>query len=163
MQFAKALALDDSPEYLAYTAITDVMTSDPTLKRIGTSFRVWAGGEGDHAEPASDVAPSVWLDVDAGDSRWSEESEHRCHVHVRIGIVSPGSSIRDFWNLGHAIRRALWPTDATQLAAVRTKIGATIHRGELIGGWSRKAVENDSGVWAQAGEAVLKLVVTVDT
>lgn len=155
------LALPDSEETIAFRAVESILRSDADLSRVIKTFVAWRGEPVDNEPPTASMCPYLMIVPSARPSGWVTEGQHEEPLQIGIFAAVVGSDADQIMNLWGAIRRALFPQDATQRTSVLTKVNAAgIVNGEItMPAYTVKAEKGDQVVMLGTGTLELYLMV----
>ena len=111
------MALPDSVQSLAYTAIVNTLQADPVLSANLKTLMTWTGET--PIPPASDNTPYVRLTPKPMPvQKWPSTCFVREDLTIDVETVCDGSDIRAGMDVWQAILRALFPLDQDQFGLV---------------------------------------------
>ncbi len=113
------LDLPDSEETIAFRAVERILRNDPTLKRTLRHFHAWRGEQDDVLFPSPATCPELTIAPRPQASAWEAEGLHKMPFTIGFTLSVNGTNVDQLMNLWGAVRRALWPRDPVQMAAVR--------------------------------------------
>jgi hypothetical protein len=157
------LALPDAEETIAFRAIEKILALDPTLKRVLRHFHAWRGETDDLLQPTPSTCPHLGIAPRPQASRWEAEGMHSMPFSISLQLAVNGSNVDQLMNLWGAVRRALWPRDAAQMAEVRALVlNAAITKPTMtLGGFGVQVQDKGARVLiAQGSLNVLLLIST---
>lgn len=158
-----AFKLPESPESRAYRAVVQVLRTDPTLRGYGLKIRAWEGGQNDAKEIESlGELPMLLVEPGRSTSGWLSPRQHESTMPLELRIAVPSEKACDLFDLWHAVRTALFPSDPARLLAVRTIVGETSAAATLTGQGTGVLTLPD-GLRAVHASGVLALTIHVNT
>ena len=117
------MALPDSVQSTAYTAIVNILQADPVLSANLKTLMTWTGEEPISA--SSDNTPYVRLTpAPAPGQRWNSTTFVPEPLLIEVETAVEGQDVRAAMDLWEAIMRALFPTDQADFVVVWGQLAA---------------------------------------
>jgi hypothetical protein len=126
------LALSPSPHREVFRVLVDTLRADPVLASVVRTWRAYEGRPDDTAELAASQTPCVWLTPQEGADDWYGPSGLIGPLVVLVEVYAPGTDADDILDLWYAIKRAVYPADATACLAIHSRLVAAGAEGHYL-------------------------------
>lgn len=155
------LDLTPSPHRLVYRAVEQVLRNDATLRATVRTWSTWSGSHLDRVSPGLNSCPFVQLAPMAGPDEFYGPSGMVSTLSVHVGVATAGTNADDLFDLYQAIRRALYPADASARSAIRKALVAAgaLHDDEpaFTQGRFGLTLDDDGAFLVGQGQLTIKL------
>jgi hypothetical protein len=117
------LRLPVAPETAIFRLVDRMLRADETLFRVVKTWRSYQGGPDDRTDLAEGHCPFVRLSTrNGGGERFFSPSGTEGQIEIVVELGASGSCLDDIHNLWGAVKRALFPTDATARLAFQSRL-----------------------------------------